>query len=77
MSPSNNMFSYSKEYQDNVLNRYLLSSPLLPQDLEQFCFKFCVNHLTGVTQTAAFWLVDGNLLKDFFCRASRCGAFKN
>lgn len=52
-------------------------SPFVPQDLEQFCFKFCVNHLTGVTQTAAFWQVDGNLLKDFFCRASRCGAFKN
>lgn len=47
------------------------------QDLEEFCFKFCVNHLTEVTQTAAFWQTDGNLLKDFICRASRCGAFKN
>lgn len=47
------------------------------QDLEEFCFKFCVNHLTEVTQTAAFWQIDGNLLKDFICRASRCGAFKN
>uniref|UniRef100_A0A8C6P0S3 RCC1 and BTB domain containing protein 1 n=1 Tax=Nothobranchius furzeri TaxID=105023 RepID=A0A8C6P0S3_NOTFU len=47
------------------------------EDLEEFCFKFCVNHLTEVTQTAAFWQIDGNLLKDFICRASRCGAFKN
>uniref|UniRef100_A0A667YXT2 Regulator of chromosome condensation (RCC1) and BTB (POZ) domain containing protein 1 n=1 Tax=Myripristis murdjan TaxID=586833 RepID=A0A667YXT2_9TELE len=47
------------------------------EDLEEFCFKFCVNHLTEVTQTAAFWQTDGNLLKDFICRASRCGAFKN
>ena len=47
------------------------------QDLEEFCFKFCVNHLTEVTQTAAFWQIDGNMLKDFICRASRYGAFKN
>ena len=47
------------------------------QDLEEFCFKFCVNHLTEVTQTAAFWQINGDLLKDFICRASRCGAFKN
>ncbi|XP_076026236.1 RCC1 and BTB domain-containing protein 1-like [Genypterus blacodes] len=47
------------------------------EDLEDFCFKFCVNHLTEVTQTSAFWQTDGNLLKDFMCRASRCGAFKN
>ncbi|TMS06482.1 RCC1 and BTB domain-containing protein 1 [Larimichthys crocea] len=47
------------------------------EDLEDFCFKFCVNHLTEVTQTTAFWQIDGNLLKDFICRASRSGAFKN
>ncbi|TSK17915.1 RCC1 and BTB domain-containing protein 1 [Bagarius yarrelli] len=47
------------------------------EDLEEFCFRFCVNHLTEVTQTAAFWQVDGNMLKEFICRASRCGAFKN
>uniref|UniRef100_A0A674DWX4 Regulator of chromosome condensation (RCC1) and BTB (POZ) domain containing protein 1 n=1 Tax=Salmo trutta TaxID=8032 RepID=A0A674DWX4_SALTR len=47
------------------------------EDLEEFCFKFCVNHLTEVTQTAAFWQIDGNMLKEFICRASRCGAFKN
>ncbi|XP_018584674.2 RCC1 and BTB domain-containing protein 1-like isoform X1 [Scleropages formosus] len=47
------------------------------QDLEEFCFKFCVNHLTEVTQTAAFWQMDGNMLKEFISKASRCGAFKN
>lgn len=51
--------------------------PFVLQDLEEFCFKFCVNHLTEVTQTTAFWQIDGNMLKDFICRASRCGAFKN
>lgn len=47
------------------------------QDLEEFCFKFCINHLTDVTQTAAFWQMDGPLLKEFIAKASKCGAFKN
>ncbi|XP_028278663.1 RCC1 and BTB domain-containing protein 1 isoform X3 [Parambassis ranga] len=47
------------------------------EDLEEFCFRFCVNHLTQVTQTEAFWQTDGAMLKEFISRASRCGAFKN
>lgn len=47
------------------------------QDLEEFCFKFCINHLTEVTQSAAFWQMDGPLLKEFIAKASKCGAFKN
>ncbi|KAM9836255.1 RCC1 and BTB domain-containing protein 1 [Aulostomus maculatus] len=47
------------------------------EDLEEFCFRFCVNHLTQVTQTEAFWLIDGTMLKEFISRAGRCGAFKN
>ncbi|MED6284290.1 RCC1 and BTB domain-containing protein 1 [Characodon lateralis] len=47
------------------------------EDLEEFCFKFCVNHLTQVTQTEAFWQVEGAMLKEFISRASRSGAFKN
>lgn len=50
---------------------------LCVQDLEEFCFKFCINHLTEVTQTAAFWQMDGPLLKEFIAKASKCGAFKN
>ncbi|KAM8857587.1 RCC1 and BTB domain-containing protein 1 isoform 1-T1 [Synchiropus picturatus] len=63
-----------------VSNAFVLLSAAVrydAEDLEEFCFKFCVNHLTEVTQTTAFWQVDGNLLKDFISRASRCGAFKN
>ncbi|XP_027327262.2 RCC1 and BTB domain-containing protein 1 isoform X4 [Anas platyrhynchos] len=47
------------------------------EDLEEFCFKFCVNHLTDVTQTTAFWQMDGPLLKEFIAKASKCGAFRN
>ncbi|KAI5099056.1 RCC1 and BTB domain-containing protein 2 isoform X1 [Silurus meridionalis] len=47
------------------------------RDLEEFCFKFCVNHLTAVTQTHAFADMDHDLLKNFISKASRYGAFKN
>uniref|UniRef100_A0A3Q2QQI3 RCC1 and BTB domain containing protein 2 n=1 Tax=Fundulus heteroclitus TaxID=8078 RepID=A0A3Q2QQI3_FUNHE len=47
------------------------------RDLEEFCFKFCVNHLTAVTQTQAFGDMDHDLLKNFISKASRYGAFKN
>uniref|UniRef100_A0AAR2LBV3 BTB domain-containing protein n=1 Tax=Pygocentrus nattereri TaxID=42514 RepID=A0AAR2LBV3_PYGNA len=47
------------------------------RDLEDFCFKFCVNHLTAVTQTQAFADMDHDLLKNFISKASRYGAFKN
>ncbi|TRY90880.1 hypothetical protein DNTS_021956 [Danionella cerebrum] len=47
------------------------------RDLEDFCFKFCVNHLTAVTQTQAFADMDHTLLKNFISKASRYGAFKN
>ncbi|XP_046853542.1 RCC1 and BTB domain-containing protein 1-like isoform X2 [Xenia sp. Carnegie-2017] len=46
------------------------------EDLEEFCFKFCVNHMTAVTQTEAFQKLDENTLKDFILKASRWGAFK-
>lgn len=62
-----------------VKNAFTLLSAAIrydAQDLEEFCFRFCVNHLTLATQTEAFWQVDGAMLKDFITRASHCGAFK-
>ncbi|XP_025067554.1 RCC1 and BTB domain-containing protein 2 isoform X2 [Alligator sinensis] len=47
------------------------------QDLEEFCFRFCINHLTVVTQTQGFAEMDHDLLKNFISKASRVGAFKN
>ncbi|KAF0874370.1 RCBT2 protein, partial [Crocuta crocuta] len=47
------------------------------QDLEEFCFRFCINHLTVVTQTSGFAEMDHDLLKNFISKASRVGAFKN
>ncbi|XP_061158754.1 RCC1 and BTB domain-containing protein 1-like [Syngnathus typhle] len=46
------------------------------EDLEEFCFRFCISHLTQVTQTPTFSQVDGNVLKGFIIRASYAGAFR-
>jgi len=45
-------------------------------DLEEFCFKFCVNHLTAVTQTEAFNQLDEGTVKEFIQKAAKWGAFK-
>ncbi|XP_072116892.1 RCC1 and BTB domain-containing protein 2-like isoform X6 [Mobula birostris] len=45
--------------------------------LEEFCFKFCVNHLTAVTQTQGFADMDHEFLKDFISKAGKHGAFRN
>uniref|UniRef100_UPI003590129A RCC1 and BTB domain-containing protein 1 isoform X2 n=1 Tax=Myxine glutinosa TaxID=7769 RepID=UPI003590129A len=46
------------------------------KELEEFCFRFCMNHLTAVTQTDSFQRLDENMIKDFVVRAARNGAFK-
>ncbi|XP_037113234.1 RCC1 and BTB domain-containing protein 1-like [Syngnathus acus] len=46
------------------------------EDLEEFCFRFCISHLTQMTQMPPFSQVDGNELKGFIIRASYAGAFR-
>lgn len=46
------------------------------QELEDFCFKFCVNHLTSVSQTDAFTQLDDITIKGFIQKAGKYGAFK-
>ncbi|PIK54230.1 putative RCC1 and BTB domain-containing protein 1 [Apostichopus japonicus] len=45
-------------------------------DLHDFCFKFCVNHLTEVVQTESFLAFEETHTKDFIIRAAKWGAFK-
>ena len=46
-------------------------------DLEKFCFKFSLNHMTAVTQTEAFLSLEETILKDFIMKAAIQGAFKS
>ena len=47
------------------------------QELEEFCFRFAVNHLTAVTHTTAFRNLEDSVAKDFLLKAGKHGAFKN
>ncbi|XP_054771309.2 RCC1 and BTB domain-containing protein 1-like [Lytechinus pictus] len=63
----------------NVDNAALLLEAAIryeAKDLQAFCFKFAVNHLTAVVKTEAFNNLDGTYLKDFIRQAADWGAFK-
>lgn len=47
------------------------------KELEMFCFRFAMNHLTAVTQTESFMALDGDTVKRFVLKASQNGAFKH
>ncbi|XP_043846493.1 RCC1 and BTB domain-containing protein 2 isoform X1 [Dromiciops gliroides] len=63
--------------EDNAIALLSAAVKYEAQDLEEFCFRFCINHLTVVTQTSGFAEMDHDLLKSFISKASRVGAFKN
>lgn len=46
------------------------------QDLEEFCFRFALNHLTAVVQTDAFHKLEESVVKTFITKAALYGAFK-
>ena len=46
------------------------------QELEEFCFRFALNHMTAVTQTKAFSDLDPAILKEFIRKAGQAGAFR-
>lgn len=46
------------------------------QELEEFCFKFALNHMTAVIQTLNFSHLDETTLKTFILKAAQAGAFK-
>lgn len=46
------------------------------QELEEFCFKFALNHMTAVIQTENFAKLDEKTIKTFVIKAANAGAFK-
>lgn len=46
------------------------------QELEDFCFKFALNHMTAVIQTPNFAKLDETTIKTFIIKAAQAGAFK-
>jgi hypothetical protein len=43
---------------------------LQAKELEDFCFKFSLNHMTAVTQTEAFSKLDEGTVKDFIMKVT-------
>uniref|UniRef100_A0A8C5LWE2 BTB domain-containing protein n=1 Tax=Leptobrachium leishanense TaxID=445787 RepID=A0A8C5LWE2_9ANUR len=63
-----------------VDNAFMLLSAAVrynAEELEEPCFRFCVSHLTDVTQTEAFRQMDGMILKNFMEKAGRSSGFKH
>ncbi len=46
------------------------------QDLENYCLRFAVHHLTAVVQTESFAKLDEATLKQFIARVAEMGAFR-
>ena len=62
---------------ENVAMLYSTAIKFQAAELENFCFKFSLNHMTAVTQTDAFSSLEENILKDFIMKAAQQGAFKS
>ncbi|GAB6029092.1 RCC1 and BTB domain-containing protein 2 [Chamberlinius hualienensis] len=61
---------------ENAALLYAASIKYEAKDLEEFCFRFAVNHLTAVVQTEAFSQLDESTIKGFILKAAVEGAFK-
>ncbi|XP_005095208.2 RCC1 and BTB domain-containing protein 1 [Aplysia californica] len=61
---------------DNVAMLYAAAIKFGAQQLEEFCFRFCLAHMTAVTQTEAFIDLDEAVVKDFIRKAGQSGAFR-
>ncbi|XP_076757246.1 uncharacterized protein LOC143427199 [Xylocopa sonorina] len=61
---------------ENVAYLYSVALEYSSKELEECCFKFALNHMTAVTQTANFAKLDGNVIKRFISNAAFVGAFK-
>ncbi|XP_043798332.1 RCC1 and BTB domain-containing protein 1-like isoform X1 [Apis laboriosa] len=60
----------------NVIVLYNTSIQYNAKELEEYCFKFALNHMTAVVQTADFAKLDESIVKTFIIKAAQAGAFK-
>ncbi|XP_067014557.1 RCC1 and BTB domain-containing protein 1 isoform X2 [Anabrus simplex] len=62
---------------ENAAMLYAAAIEYHAKELEDFCFKFSLNHMTAIIQTEGFDNLDGQTLKNFIRKAARAGAFKS
>lgn len=61
---------------ENVATLYATGMKYEAQDLENYCLRFAVHHLTAVVQTESFAKLDEATLKQFIARVAEMGAFR-
>ena len=61
---------------ENVATLLAAATKFNAGTLEDFCFRYALNHLTAVTQTDAFKELDGETVKVFMIKAGMNNAFK-
>ncbi|XP_012230297.1 RCC1 and BTB domain-containing protein 1 [Linepithema humile] len=60
----------------NVAFLYSTAIEYNAEELEEFCFRFALNHMTAVAQTENFAKLDENTIKTFIIKAAKAGAFR-
>ncbi|XP_018360145.1 PREDICTED: RCC1 and BTB domain-containing protein 1-like [Trachymyrmex cornetzi] len=60
----------------NVAYLYSVAVQYNEEELEEFCIRFAINHMTAVTQTESFANLDENTLRTFIIKTGRAGVFK-
>jgi len=46
------------------------------KELEEFCFRFALNHMTDIVCTENFRKLEGDVIVDFLARVAEAGGFK-
>ena len=62
---------------ENVSPIYSLAIRYMAPKLEEFCFSFCLNHMSAVIKTEAFQTLDDAIIKGFLLKASDRGGFRS
>eukprot|EP00095_Tigriopus_kingsejongensis_P000582 maker-scaffold372_size192401-snap-gene-0.50 protein:Tk00582 transcript:maker-scaffold372_size192401-snap-gene-0.50-mRNA-1 annotation:"rcc1 and btb domain-containing protein 1" len=62
---------------ENVCMLYSTALRFNAEELESFCFRFSLNHMTAVVQTDSFEQMEERVLKEFISKSARHGAFKS
>uniref|UniRef100_A0A1B6BZZ7 BTB domain-containing protein n=1 Tax=Clastoptera arizonana TaxID=38151 RepID=A0A1B6BZZ7_9HEMI len=61
---------------ENAAILYTTAITYQAQDLEEFCFKFSLNHMTAFVQSSGFRSLEEATVKKFILEAAKAGAFK-
>lgn len=62
---------------ENAAMLYSTAIAYQAKELEDFCFKFALNHMTAVIESPGFNSLDESTVKNFIRKAAKAGAFKS